>query len=178
MNITRVKQASPEFIKVLRYGKSDIQTADPILPHGIDSKPVKNDIAVYAKTNNNEQSVILGYLKNSDITSEGEARIYATDQNGVLKFDIRLKNDGTAEIGGDSDFMVRFSVLETAYNQLKSDHDDTVSKLNAVIDLLKTWTVIAQDGGAALQLAAQALQNASNSTGDISGAKIDEIKTL
>lgn len=83
------------------------------------------------------------------------------------------------ELGGDTDFMVRFSELETAYNQLKSDHDDTVGKFNALLDLIKTtWVPVPNDGGAALKAGAASLQAASNSTGDISGAKIDEIKTL
>lgn len=82
------------------------------------------------------------------------------------------------EIGGSTDFMVRYSALETAYNQLKDDHDDTVQKLNAIINVLQTWVPVPSDGGAALKAAAAALMTASASTGDISGAKIDEIKTI
>lgn len=81
------------------------------------------------------------------------------------------------EMDGDADFMVRFSVLQTAYNQLKSEYDDVVTKLNAVINTLKTWTVVPQDGGLALKTASAALTTATASTGDISAAKIDEIKT-
>ena len=89
---------------------------------------------------------------------------------------IQIKSD-FIEMDGDADFMVRFSVLETAYNQLKSEYDDVVTKLNVVINTLKTWTVVPQDGGLALKTASAALTTASASTGDISGAKIDEIKT-
>jgi len=90
---------------------------------------------------------------------------------------IKIESD-FIEVGGDTDFMVRFSELETAYNQLRDDHDDTVGKVNAIIEVLKTWTVVAQDGGAALKAASASLQDAVESTGDISGAKIEEIKTI
>lgn len=160
MNLTRVKQATSEFIKVLRYGKSDVQTADPVLPHGIDSKPVVDDIAVYAKTNSSNQGIILGYLKNSDITAEGETRIYATDTNGVLKFDIKLKNDATCELGGDADNAVRYSPVNTALNQQATDINTELGKIS---------TAIASLGGA---------YTPATISIDISGAKIDEIKTL
>jgi hypothetical protein len=102
---------------------------------------------------------------NGDTRIESGARYINVDENFI-------------EVGGDTDNMVRFSELETAYNKLKDEYDDVVTKLNAVINTLKTWTVVAQDGGAALQAASASLQTASSSAGDISGAKIDEIKTI
>lgn len=86
-------------------------------------------------------------------------------------------NEDFIEIDGDGDNMVRFSELETAYNQLKREYDDVVTKLNAVINTLQTWVVAPQDGGLALQVASAALQTAATSTGDITPAKIDEVKT-
>lgn len=179
MFLSRVKKATSEFVKILLYGKSDVRTAQPIFPFGFDSKPVNDLVALYSNTGADGEPVVVGYIYLSDITDIGESRIYSTDSNGNSVFDIILKNDGTCEIGSDADNMVRYRPLASAYNQLKSDHDDTVSKLNAVINLLKTWTFLPGDGGAALKTAAIAtLIDASNSTGDITGAKIDEVKTL
>jgi len=155
MILTRVKQATNEFIKVLRFGKSDVQTADQILPYGVDSKPVKNDLAVYSKTNNKNQAIILGYLKTFENTNEGETRIYATDSNGNEVFDILLKNDGTCEIGGNIDFLTRF-------NGLNTDLQSYLTELNS--KLVTAFTAV---GGSWPGI-----------TLDISNAKIEEIKTL
>ncbi len=73
------------------------------------------------------------------------------------------------EVGGNTDFMVRFSVMETAYNQLKSDFDDLVNAYNSHVHPGVTA------GGAST---ATTPTQGNTSTGDISGAKIDEIKTL
>jgi len=83
---------------------------------------------------------------------------------------IQIKSD-FIEIGGDTDFMVRFSELETAYNQLKSDHDDLVNAFNAHMH------ATAAPGAPSIPTPGAGIP-AVASTGDISGAKIDEIKTI
>jgi len=154
ISLTRVKEATSEFIKVLRYGKSDVQTADSVSPFGIDSKPVKDQIAVFCKTSDVAQSVILGYLNNSDKTEEGEFRIYATDSDGSEVFDILLKNDGTCEIGGSGDFLVK-------YNGLNLDFQAFILELNT-----KLAAAFSAVGGSWPGI-----------TLDISNGKIDNIKT-
>ncbi len=154
ITITRVKQAAKAFIKVLRYGKNDVQTALPAMPWGIDSKPVKNELAIYAKTGNNAEPVIIGYIKNFE-GAEGETRIYATDTDGNDVFDIKLKGDGTCEIGGDSDNMVRYSDLN---NELQSFVSNLNTQLSSALSGIPyTWLDV---------------------TLDISDSKIDEIKTF
>ena len=171
--LTRVKQATQEFIKVLRFGKYDVKTADPCLPHGIDSKPVKEDLAVHSETMNNRETVILGYIKKFDNTQEGETRIYATDQDGIEVFDIYLKNDGTCELGGNVDNMVRYSKLAIAFNQLKSEFNALVSVFNAHVH-----TVQALPNPAPVYIPTITTATPGTpSTADISPAKIDEIKT-
>ena len=102
--LTRVKEALSEFIKVLRYGKSDVQTADQVLPFGFDSKPVKDKLAIYNKTTNNGQAIILGYLGNFTKTKEGETRIFATDVDGNEVFEIYIKVNGVCEFNGQYHF--------------------------------------------------------------------------
>lgn len=154
ITITRVKQAATEFIKVLRFGKDDIQTAEPILPFGIDSKPVKDLLGVHADTMDEEASVVLGYILHSETTSEGETRIYATDTDGTEVFDIYLKNDGTCEFGGNVDFFIRYNALNTALQTFVTDLN---TKLSAAFTALGgTWP------GTSL---------------DISDSKIDNIKS-
>ena len=154
ITITRVQQAISEFIKVLRFGKNDVQTALQVAPAGIDSKPVKNAIAVHSTTGNNGESVILGYIEKHDNTQEGETRIFATDENGVEVFSVFLKRNGTIEIGGNTDNMVRYSTLNTALQTFANNLNDKLT--TAFGSVPYTWPGVSID---------------------VSGAKIDEVKT-
>ena len=86
---------------------------------------------------------------------------------------IQIESD-FIEIGGDTDFMVRFSELETAYNQLKDDHDALVSTFNAHIHITTATVGATPIPGVIAPTTTMEVP----STGDISGAKIDEIKTI
>ncbi len=152
--LSRVKSATSEFVKILRYGKNDVQTSDQYLPAGIDSKPVKEQMAVQGTTSDKGETVILGYLIESDKTNPGEFRIFATDSDGVEVFSMYFKNDGTVEFGGNADNLIRFTGLNTA---LQTFIGDLNTKLAAAFTALGgSWP------GTSL---------------DISGAKIDEIKS-
>lgn len=175
---TELSDLSQRVVKYLRFGRYDVQTSVEAMPYGTDANPIKDMVAVYAETAEKGRTVIVGYLNKSQIADVGEHRIFSTNADGVVQTYIHLKKDGIMEVGGNSDFMVRYSELATAYNQLKDDHDATVGKLNAIISVLQNWTVVPNDGGGALKIAAAALIDASDSTGDISNAKIDEIKTI
>ena len=159
LTLTRVKQATSEFIKVLRYGKSDVQTSKPVLPFGIDSKPVKNLVGIHSDTSDIGETVLLGYIYESEKTNEGETRFYCTDVSGVEMFGILMKNDGTVEFNGNADNLVRFAALKTGL-------DNIVTALNT--ELTKIQTAISSLGGT------YAKQNVSL---DIDSAKINEMKT-
>lgn len=150
----RVKSATSEFVKILRYGKNDVQTSDQYLPFGVDSKPVNEQMAAQAKTSDKGETIILGYRIESDKTSPGEMRIFATDSDGNEVFDLLLKNDGTAEFGGNADNLIRFLELD---NALQTFITDLNTKLVAAFTAVGgSWP------GTSL---------------NISGAKIDEIKS-
>lgn len=156
------------FIKFLRYGKDDVQTSVEAGAFGVDSNPVKDLIAVYAPTGEKGQTVIIGYLNKNQLADVGEFRMYSTDPNGVEKAYIWLKNDETIEIGGDDDHMVRYSALETAFNQLKSDFDSLVTTFNTHVH-----PGVTTGPGSTTVTATPS----SPSSADITGAKIDDIKT-
>ena len=65
--INLVKVISTEIInsrllvKILRYGKSDVQTPKQVSSYGVDSNPVKDMIAVYAKCGSDNNNIIIGY---------------------------------------------------------------------------------------------------------------------
>ena len=154
ITFTKVKQAASIFIKVLRYGKSDVQTSEPILPPGIDSKPVKDAIAVHTTTHNNGDTAVLGYILHSETTQEGETRIFATDEDGAEVFDIFLKRDGTCEFGGNIDFFVRYNALNTSLQAFVTALNAQLVTLFLALD--KTWVPL---------------------TLNISSSKIDNIKS-
>lgn len=118
-------------VKVLLYRKSGARTAAQVAPFGIDSAPPKDMIAIYAETENKGQKVILGYLNRNLAADDGETRFYSLKADGSLSQTIWLRNDGTMEIGGSANFMVRFNQLKAGFDQLKSDHNALVTAFNS-----------------------------------------------
>lgn len=165
MNITTVISTAFDTVKrritkVRRRGKDDVQTAIEIAPYGCDSNPIAGMRAIYSPTEDKGKKVIIGYINKDQLAEVGEHRLYSTDSNGVLKFFIWLKNDGTLEIGGNSDNAVRYSPLNTGLQQFKSD-------IQAQLALIATG--IAAGGGS---------YTPGTLTLDISNSKIQQIKTL
>ncbi len=134
MNLVKVFSAAvnninQRMIKFLRYGSKDVQTAIEGGPHGIDSHPVADSIAIYAKVD--EETVVIGYLLRSKLAAIGETRLYSTDSDGTLKAYVWLKNDGIMHLSGDNDFAVSHNNLKTEFNSLKASHNDLAGKWNA-----------------------------------------------
>lgn len=158
-------------VKFLRLGKSDVRTSIEIGPFGTDSNPPKGIMAVYGQTDSVGKSVIIGYLNINQLAAVGDHRIFSTNSEGVLKGYLWLKNDGTAELMGNSDHLVRYSKLEEAFNKLKSEHDDLVNAFNTHMHATAaTGPPSTPTPGSGIPAIA--------STADISPAKIVEIKTL
>ena len=76
--ITRVNEITNRFIKLLRFGKSDSRTADQFAPYGIDSKPIKDLVALYSPTQNDGELACIGYISRSELTKSGEIRVFST----------------------------------------------------------------------------------------------------
>lgn len=91
-------------------------------------------------------------------SDSGEYEIYAS--NGIAKKSrVKCKVDGTVELNGTADFAVRYSKLEAAFNDLQS-------KWN-------TFATLYAPGGPA---GIGTPPSASTSSGDITQAKVTEIK--
>jgi len=169
---TDLDDAGKRIIKFLRFGrKDDIQTALQAAPHGIDSNPVKDLIAIYAPTNEKGETVIIGYLNKNQLAEIGEIRTYSTDENGEIKFYTWLKNDGTMELGGNSKNLTRFQELESGFNQLRDDHNDLVNAFNTHMH------PTAGSGPPSIPTPGTGIP-AQPSTASIEDAKIEEIKSL
>jgi len=156
-------------IKVRVLGLNDIRTAFEVTPFGIDSNPIKDMRAIYSETANKGKRVIIGYFNKNQLAAVGETRLFSTDANGTLKTYVWLLNDGTIKIGGDTKHMVRFEELETAFNKLKSDFNSLVTTYNSHVH-----SGVTTGGGSS----GPTPSSGTASTADISGAKIDSVKTL
>ncbi len=156
---TSIDNLNRRLPKFLRLGIKDIQTSLEVGPYGVDANPIKDMIAVYIKTGEKGKTVIVGYINKRQLAAPGEHRIFSTNANGTLKAYAWLRADGSLEINGDDDNMVRFSELKTGFDKLKSD-------LNAFLTHVH--------GASGTPPAPPA----PPSTASIDNSKINEVKTL
>jgi hypothetical protein len=175
MNIVKIISTSFDEIgrllpKFQRMGLNDVQETVSSAPHGIDSNPVKDMIAIYSPTSVKGEAVVIGYLNKDCIADVGETRVFSTDENGELQTYIHLKNDGNIHFGGENDNLIRYQQTADSINELKND-------INNLKNIISTWVPVPNDGGAALKVAL-APYITSPLIEDITGAKIDEFKTL
>ena len=161
VTLSKIKSTALEsgkrVLKVLQFG---VKTAVEIAPFGDDSCPIDNMAALYLDTREIGEPVIAGYINKNQKAAKGEKRFYSLDSEGNEKFYIWIKNDGTLEIGGDSDNAVRYIPLNAAL-QAQKDLINT--------ELTKIAIGITAAGGT---------YTPAPISINISGAKIEEIKTL
>lgn len=148
-------------VKITRFGKNDTQTGIEASPYGTDSNPVKGMRAIYAETASKGEQVIIGYVNKDLLAGVGEHRIFSTDLLGNVVFSVWLKNDGTCQIGGNLNHMTRYEALEVAFNELQA-------KFNAFA------AAYVPGGPTVVGLPPTVAQ----STGDITAAKITQVKTF
>ena len=113
-------EAKRLIIKFIGFTKDDARTAPQAAPYGDDSNPIDGMRAIYCKTSSNGADVVIGYLNINALAQPGEKRLYSTDASGTEKTYVYLKNDGILELNGNSDFAVRYSKLEDAFNELQA----------------------------------------------------------
>lgn len=100
----------------------DIQTVELFSGHGDDSSPVDGSlVAVFGGGAARKIAVSVndGIAPTSEI---GEKYLYSI-ASGVVSAFIKLLVNGNIEINGNTDNAVRYSALETAFNQFKSDYN-------------------------------------------------------
>lgn len=152
-------QAAVRFIKILRLGKSDVQDVKEFSPFGIDGNPLKDMVALYASTGEKGKNYIVGYINRNQKAEAGELRLYSLDSDGNEKTYQHFKADGTIEVLGIGDNMVRYTPIDSALQQQALDINAELTKIAAAISSL---------GGA---------YAIDPITIDISDAQIKEIKT-
>lgn len=88
-------------ITAVVFGKDYVRKSNEIAPYGYDASPVDNMYAAYSSTNTVGVTIILGYMNTQQKAQKGESRIFATDGNGVFKYNVWLTANGV--LIGDSD---------------------------------------------------------------------------
>jgi hypothetical protein len=182
-------KAGQRMIKFLGFGTKDVQDIAQALPFGIDSAPIKDMIAVYSDTATNGEAVVIGYITKSLVAETGEIRLYSANTEGEIQTYIRLTNQGKIQLAGAVDNAVRYTPLETAFNQLKTDFNNLVTTFNLyVAESNANWVIYTAHThlstapgtptGPAVAPSAPSAQTGTPSTADVSGAKIDEIQTI
>ncbi len=99
---------------------------------GDDSPPIKSAIGAYAGTEMDGKNICVGVMTKGSKARSGEKRLYATDENGVFKFVLWLRDDGTV-LQGDSDVPAEYTNFATKYNELKLDLDALKQSLNSLV---------------------------------------------
>lgn len=170
------------FVKLLRFGENDSVNTFALGQFGIDSRVPDNYKALYIKTSNSNEPICIGFINKVilDDLNSGDNQIFSTNEVGdAIASYIKLLNDGTMYFNGDADFITGFNENKIGFDEAISNLNDTIDRVNAITSLLKTWTVLPQDGGLALQT--QALINfvsdISNSTSNIDSSKKTNLKT-
>lgn len=140
----------------------DLQTVEYYDDGGTDYRPPDGSEVVVLDVSASHRIAIAVDDLFAPAVEPGEKQIYSTNAAGTAKAaTVLLKADGTIEILDNTDFAVRYSALETAFNQLKSDFNALISAYNAHTH-----------NGFAPPEPVPLLPTAA----DITGAKIDEIK--
>lgn len=143
-------------IKSFVRSKKDVHTSFQTASWGDDSNPVESAKIIHAETSTDE-TIILGVINTGQKCAPGEKRIFATNASGDEVVDIYLRNDGTIEIAGIGDNIVKYTPLNTALTNYNN-------ALNA--ELAKIAAAIPSGGYVPLPL-----------TINISGAKSSKLKT-
>lgn len=165
-----VFSAGKRIVKVQQFG---IKTAATASAFGDDSQPLENTTALFAKTSNNAEPVVIGYINKNQLAGPGEKRIFSVNSDGIVQAYIWLKKDGNIEFSGDDDNLVRYSELKTAFNELKADHNGLAAKWDAFA------AAYLPGGPASVGLPSTlSTETVGQSGADISGAKIDKFKSI
>jgi hypothetical protein len=157
-------------IKFRANGPDDVQENIQCSPFGIDSAPLKDMVAVKVNTSERGKDYVIGYLNKDLLAADGENRLFSVDSDGNLSSYIWLKNNGTIEMMGDADNLVKYNQTEATIKEIQDD-------IRALKQVFTTWVPAPTDGGAALKAQA-ATWFGTPIIEDIEGAKFTEVKTI
>lgn len=156
-------------VKFFANGPLDIRESVQAAPFGIDSNPIKDMVAIQAETPERGKNYVIGYLNKEVLSQPGETRLFSVNSSGQLQAWLWLRNDGSIEILGTDDNLMKYAQAASTIKEIQQD----IAELKSVIS---GWVPVPNDGGAALKSAASAWFG-SPLVEQIDGAKFDEVKT-
>lgn len=115
-------------LTILRQGKYDYANAYESVPFGVDSCGLPNMVAIYSDTKINGQNVVVGWLNRNAVVKGGETRLYSTDSDGNLTYNVKLSSDGnlylgtTTDFSSYADFLVKYNEWVNWYNDVFLTH--------------------------------------------------------
>lgn len=157
-------QSDVLLLQVQMADSEDIQTVQLLTQAGEDTNPVNGSLVAILPMG---EAWKIGVAVNDGITptmARGEKKVYSS-VGGTIKAFINWLVGGILELNGNADFAVRFTALETAFNQLKTELNTFMAVYN--LHTHPTAPVGPVSGPSAPGIAAAA---------DISGAKVDTVK--
>ena len=155
---TSIIEQGRRILKSFVRSKRDVQTSFFAASWGDDSCPVDNSDVLHSATGGDD-TVIIGVINQNQKTNPGEKRIFATDANGAVVVDIYLRNDGSIEVAGTGDNLVKYIPLNAGLQTF-------ITNLNAELAIISA--AVATKG---------VVYTPTVQSIDISGAKIDNLKT-
>lgn len=161
-------------ITVSRYGKYDTCETTEIAPPGYDAQPVPGQQGIYSDTSAYDTTIVFGYVNTNQKAAEGERRIYSTDNNGVLQYNVWLRNTGEVLLG-ESDNPEDYTNNLVKYNQLSTSLDNEAGQINT--NFTQIATAIATLASALGLPPTPPLYTPTTVAADITTSKADKIKT-
>lgn len=146
------------------------ETAQVFYSDGLISNPAKGTIGL--RINKGSLDIVVGSMNYQIPIPEnpGEKLLYSTDADGVIQCKLFLDTEGNFIFNDGEDFAVRYSALETAYDELKGKVNDLITAYNAHVHNF----VGVGPGNPGVTVVTTS--TAAPSTGDITPSKIEEIK--
>lgn len=108
-----------------------------ILPPGIDSVPLQDDVTYITEERGNGQSYCLGVYPNAS-AEEGEIKIYSRANGSTLKAQVYLKKDGTIEIKNDLGSII---IDSAGLVEIKSSALTLLQALTTTLNAIKTGVI-------------------------------------
>lgn len=161
-------------VKLRVRGGFDIRTAEPIAAYGDDSNPIADAEAVYASTESTTSPrYVIGYRIKEPIAGIGEKRLYSTNTTGTEQARVWIRANGKVNIAGtgssdNPNHAAQYEGLKTAFDQFKTDFNNLVTVFNA-------HTHVYTPGTGTPTTSAVPASPGSDTSADISTAKIDKI---
>lgn len=151
------------------------ETAQVFSSDGLISNPAKGTIGL--RVSKGSLDIVVGSMNYQIPIPEnpGEKLLYSTDADGVIKCKLFLDTEGNFIFNDGEDFAVRYSALETAYNQLKSEVDQLITDINTLKGHSHPVQVTPATGTGATTGIIPVVPPQPPSTGDITPSKIEEI---